>query len=37
MHYEKGYEMKNYSTTCFYGPRDLNEFVKGVQHSVNQL
>ena len=29
--------MKNYSTTCFYGTRDLNEFVKGVQHSVNQL
>jgi O-methyltransferase len=29
--------MKNYSTTVFYGPADNAEFIKGLQHSVNQI
>ena len=29
--------MKNYFTTAFYGPKDNIEFIKGIQHCVNQL
>ena len=29
--------MKNWSTKEFYGLKDNNEFINGVQHCVNQI